>query len=144
MQTRCGISLRRYLWDTNMYLVYPWYNLRQPKISLVYLEALVYSRDIPSICQNTKTYQRGQDSRCPPIKLSHLHCPHRPGLGIAPLIKVPRQPAFAAQVELLTHVSELAIRVHRPGEHPPLHPPQPLPAHLRQRLVALPELQVVS
>ena len=46
-----------------MDLVYPWYNLRQPKISLVYLEALVYTRDIPSICQNTKTYQRGQDSR---------------------------------------------------------------------------------
>ena len=28
-----------------MDLVYPWYNLRQPKISLVYLEALVYTRD---------------------------------------------------------------------------------------------------
>ena len=50
MQIRCGI----YLWGANMDLVYPWYNLRQPKISLVYLEALVYTRDIPP-CQNTKT-----------------------------------------------------------------------------------------
>ena len=82
MQTRCGI----YLWGANIDLVYPWYNLRQPKISLVYLEALVYTRDIPSICQNTKTYQRGRDSRCSPCSgldstvqfpcnyLVELHC----------------------------------------------------------------------
>ena len=67
MQTRCGI----YLWGANMDLVYPWYNLRQPKISLVYLEALVYTRDIPSICQNTKTYQWPMGSRFQMAALSH-------------------------------------------------------------------------
>ena len=40
-----------YLWGANMCLVYPWYTLCQPNISLVYLEALVHTRDIPSICQ---------------------------------------------------------------------------------------------
>ena len=37
-----------------------WDNQRYPIISLAFLEALVYTRDIPSICQNTKTYQQGQ------------------------------------------------------------------------------------
>ena len=50
------------LWGANIYSVNPWHNLRIRKISLVYLEALVCTRDIPCICQNTKTYQQGQDS----------------------------------------------------------------------------------
>ena len=55
-----------------MCLVYPWYNLQQPKIYLVYLKALVYTRHIPGICSNTKTYQRGQDSRC--IQPDNFRC----------------------------------------------------------------------
>ena len=42
--TRCGISV-------------------QVKQEDYYLEALVYTRDVPSIiCQNTKTYQRGPET----------------------------------------------------------------------------------
>ena len=31
-----------HLWSASMYLVYPWYNLRQPNISQVFLKTLVY------------------------------------------------------------------------------------------------------
>ena len=31
---------------------------------LVYLKALVYTRDIRGICKNTKTFQLASDSRC--------------------------------------------------------------------------------
>ena len=72
------------------------------------------------------------------------HGPRRLILGLAPLNKVPGPPTLTAQVELLAHVPEPAIPVHSPGEHPPLHPRHPLPAHLRQSLVPLPGLQVVA
>ena len=67
-QTRYGISQKqkRNTCGAQTYLVCPGYYLPQPKISLVYLEALIYSREIMllsfAICSNTKTYHLGQDS----------------------------------------------------------------------------------
>ena len=57
-----GISCDNQRYPCQSYISRQWYRVYTRDI-LVYLKALVCTRDIPSICQNTKTYQRGQDSR---------------------------------------------------------------------------------
>ena len=65
--------------NLNMHLVYPWYNLQQPKISQVYLEVLVYTKDIRAL-----VYAKTQDSRCCDISNFSAHWlqPRNPGRAL--------------------------------------------------------------